>query len=223
MIVLAAVLAAVMAASWYGMRRAATGGAAEAGLSPRSGSVPHDEERGRFASMVIPEFELVDQDGRARTRDIFRGASTILAFTFTHCPTACPIIHSNLVRLQEALRGTPVRIVSITVDPAHDTPEALKAHAQRLSADPARWSFLTGDEGTIRRIIDGLRFGIEEDPSITITLADGSTMNNIIHTTKLLLIGPDATVRAMESGLEWSAAERLGAEARRLAASLDSN
>lgn len=171
---------------------------------------------GAFASMRIPEFSLVDQDGAPRAREAFKGRWTILAFTFTNCSTACPIINSHLIRAQHVLAGTPIRTVSISVDPAHDTPAALRAHAEKLGIDTSRWTFLTGDVSTIEKIIAGLRFGLDRDARNPIALPGGGTMPDILHPTKLLLIGPDVTVAAMESGLEWSSVERLIARAKQM-------
>lgn len=204
---LALLLLTGMLIGWLGMNRAKTTAIPET----------HDETvttPERFASMVIPGFTLLDQDGVQRTRDLFTGRWSILAFTFTNCPTACPIINSNLIRLQDLLKGTDVQTVSITVDPAHDTPEALRAHADRLGIDTGRWKFLTGDAGVIRSIVGSLRFDLTDDPSLPITLSDGSVMNNIVHPTRLLLIGPEGAVHAMESGLEWESAKTLARKAR---------
>lgn len=184
---LALLLLGLMSISYVGMNRA------------RQAPEPNP-----LASLTIPDFNLTDQNGKEQTRDIFKNRWTILAFTFTHCTTVCPIMHGHLIRLQSELKNTPLRIVSISVDPAHDTPEALKAHAEKIAADPDRWTFLTGDADIIHRILTGLRFSADPDPSLAINLPDGNTMANILHPSKLLLIGPDATVRAMETGLDWS-------------------
>ncbi len=199
-------LVCVMVVSWFGMNRSRPPGPGGAESLPFSSA---DDESAALASLVIPEFTLTDQDGITRTRDIFKDGWTLLAFTFTNCTTVCPIMHSHLIRLQSEMAGTPLRIVSISVDPEHDTPAALKAFAEKISADPARWTFLTGDAAAIQSILAGLRFTTGIDPSLTINLPGGGTMANIVHPSKVLLIGPDATVRAMETGLDWSGPEAL--------------
>jgi len=168
-----------------------------------------------YISMVMPEFSLVDQDEKPWTRDSFAGKYTILAFTFTNCPVICPIMYSHMIRVQHTLEGSPVRTVSISVDPRHDTPSVLRQHADKFGIDTSRWSFLTGEADEISRITQGLRFSVVDDPSLKVQLPDGNTMNNIDHPTRLILIGPDVTVHAMENGLEWSSVERLAKIARR--------
>jgi protein SCO1/2 len=204
--VLLALTGSVVIISWFAMRSAKMPHPAEADELA--------EQRAALASIVLPEFSLVDQDGVAHSREMFKGQRTILAFTFTHCPTACPIMNSHLIRLQGDLRGTPVRTVSITVDPEHDTPSVLRAHAERLSIDTGRWMFLTGAREEIERIIASLKFGVQTDPSTPVPLPGGGSMANIIHPTKLLLIGPDLAVEALEDGLTWDGVQRLGRRAR---------
>lgn len=194
--------------------RSAGPGSYGAAESSSGGGLPPEA----LAQMVIPEFTLMDQDGAEATKSIFDGRMTLLAFSFTNCPTVCPIIHSHLVRLiHEPLRMTPVRIVTISVDPKHDTPEALRDYSEKLGVDSTRWRMLTGDEATIRSIVTSMRFAIEDDPALPITLKDGTMMSNIVHPTKLVMVGPQGTVIGLESGLEWESAARIALRARELA------
>ncbi len=171
-----------------------------------------------LAMMVIPGFSLVDQDGATVSEDLFRGRLTILAFSFTNCPSVCPIMHSHLLRLSyEILAHSPVRIVTISVDPRHDTPEALRAYGERLGIDTGRWRMLTGDEPTIHAIVRSMKFAVADDPSLIVTLPNGESMANITHPSKFVLVGPEGTVIGLESGLEWESSERLGLRAKELA------
>lgn len=174
-----------------------------------------------LATMHIPEFELLDQDARPVDRSIFDGRSTILAFTFTNCPTVCPVMNGNLLQLQGTLGGSAVQIVSISVDPQRDTPEVLRAHAKRLGMDPSRWRLLTGKLDVVANIISSLRMGLSSSATDTVTLPDGSTMPNIIHPAKLVLVGPDGSILDLASGLDWESVSRLGQHARAVAVSGD--
>jgi hypothetical protein len=80
---------------------------------------------------------------------------------------------------------------------------------------------LTGEESTIQEIVTSMRFALQEQPSLEITLKDGSTMSNIVHPTKLALVGPEATVIGLDSGLDWESAERIALRARDLAVRMD--
>ena len=84
---------------------------------------------------------------RVPLRSLLASAPLILNFVCTSCPAACPAMGAALFELQEtlALEGGKVRIVSISLDPQHDTPERLKAYARHFMAGP-EWQFMTGSE-----------------------------------------------------------------------------
>lgn len=149
------------------------------------------------ADLVVPDFELIDQDYHTQTQDVFDDEVTVISFVFTHCTLACPIVTGRMFSVYQRVKGLDTRFLSITVDPERDTPEALTKYADSFGIDHSRWKFLTGDYATIENIATvGLKFAITEDPSDDnlITLEDGSTMSNIQHPTKLIVIGPKRKV-----------------------------
>lgn len=169
---------------------------------------------------VFPEFELIDQDGEPVDESILDGNVTIVDFIFTNCPFACPGLGAAMLRLQSELAGTPVRFLSVSVDPDRDTPERLREYAAESlpGADLARWSFLTGDKETIYSIVrDHLKFNLSVDESQTIRLKGGEEMFNIAHPTKLFLVGPDRRVLMLASYGSPAEVGALGERARRVA------
>jgi protein SCO1 len=143
----------------------------------------------------VPEFELVDQEGRVRTQEMFEGRITILDFKFTQCPFACPRMTAETLALMDQLAGTDVQFVSVSVDPLRDTPGRLKKYAAEHGADTQRWTFLTGEMAMINRIAtESLQFLVQPDERTPIALPDGTQMSNIIHPTKFILVGPDREV-----------------------------
>lgn len=150
------------------------------------------------AGLSVPEFTLTAQDGRPATEQVLEGHITVVDFIFTNCPFVCPQMTGAMADVAARLKDTPVRFLSISVDPDHDTPEALREYARKFNADPERWTFLTGDQETVKRIVhDSLMFELRPDLTRTIETADGGTMNNITHPSKLVLIGPDRSVLGM--------------------------
>lgn len=146
---------------------------------------------------AIPEFSLVNQDGEPVDQTLLEGEITVVAFVFTNCQLACPAITANMKLVFGELKDTPVRFLSISVDPEHDTPKTLREYADRMSIDTERWVFLTGDDGEATRVVEeSMQFTISEDPDDNnlITLDDGSTMRNIQHPIKLFLVGPDRQI-----------------------------
>ena len=103
---------------------------------------------------AVPEFALLDQNGQTVTLNDLRGQIWIADFIFTRCQGPCPLMTSRMLEMQRALAKTPdVKLVSVSVDPANDTPEVLKAYAEANHADPARWKFLTGDKAVIEKLV----------------------------------------------------------------------
>lgn len=172
--------------------------------------------------LSLPPFELTSIDGETVTNDVFTGRITVVDFMFTHCPLVCPMMTGTMADLADKLEGTGVRFLSISVDPERDTPERLREFAARFGADLSRWTFARGErEATWRLVREGLMFAIEDDDSLTIPLADGSTMLNIRHPSHFVLVGPDGRVLGLYSSTSESDVRALEARARAAAAQLD--
>jgi protein SCO1/2 len=98
----------------------------------------------------VPKFELVNQDNVKITNDTYKGKVYVLEFFFATCPSICPKMNANMVTIQNAFFGNPnFGIVSITIDPLHDTPAVLKEHAKVVGVKSSNWNFLTGDKDYI--------------------------------------------------------------------------
>lgn len=108
----------------------------------------------------FPNVVLITQDGR-KVRfydDVIKGNIVMIQFMFANCERYCPMVTPNLVKVQKELqkRGAKgVTMVSITVDPAHDTPAVLKQYAQKFHVQPG-WNFLTGNKEDVDSIRRGL-------------------------------------------------------------------
>lgn len=112
-----------------------------------------EDARAEFEPFPAPDFQLTDQNGQSFTLSSLRGKVVLMDFIFTQCPGPCPLLSTKFSHLQRKLGerlGKEVMLVSVTIDPQQDTPEVLKAYAQRYNADPSGWKFLTG---TTRDII----------------------------------------------------------------------
>lgn len=187
-----------------------------AGNGPASAPPSQDAEVLEYLrTLEIGDFELVDQDGNPVDRSVLEGGLTVLAFQFTNCKTACPIMSSHLLTLHNQRPRLPIRIVTISVDPRHDTPDALREYADARGIDTSRWVFLTGDEETVRRIAKtDLGFALREDKSNPIGLPGGGTMFNIVHPTKLLLLDEEGQAIGLYDGLTAEGVKQLAADVR---------
>jgi protein SCO1/2 len=97
---------------------------------------------------MVPDFDLVERSNRKVTRQELTGKVWVADFIFTTCGGICPVMTSNMRKLQDKLFAD-IRLVSFTVDPTHDTPEVLTEYANRYGANKDRWLFLTGDPEAI--------------------------------------------------------------------------
>jgi len=94
----------------------------------------------------IPQFDLVASTGQPFDSHTLDGHIWVADFIYTTCDGPCPMMSHQMRGIQSSTAATPdVKLVSFTVDPAHDTPEALAKYAKFFKADDARWYFLTGD------------------------------------------------------------------------------
>jgi len=118
----------------------------------------------------VPKFRLQSADGSPLGSKELEGKAWIATFIFTRCGNTCPTQSAEMARLQGALASHPraadIKLVSITVDPGHDTPDVLREYASRLGADPGRWSFLTGPRDEILSLCkEGFHLPVEADPN----------------------------------------------------------
>jgi protein SCO1/2 len=106
-----------------------------------------------------PDFTLTTQDGATLRRGDLRGKVVVVSFVFTTCNGTCPATTHRMGALAQALaqhglfKGDRVRLLSITLDPARDTPEALRRYMRLYDADPAHWTFLTGPPAQVGKVL----------------------------------------------------------------------
>ncbi|HLP07322.1 MAG TPA: SCO family protein [Opitutaceae bacterium] len=125
----------------------------------------------REVGEAAPEFALLDQDGRVVRIERLRGKRVVLNFIYTRCPiaTMCPAATARMVALQRAARRADVanlELVSITLDPAYDTPGVLRDYATANGIDTANFSLLTGPEGAIRDLLAQMGVLVEFDGAL---------------------------------------------------------
>lgn len=102
---------------------------------------------------AIPQFDLTLPTGQPFDSRSLDGHIWIADFIYTTCEGPCPMMSRQMRGFQSATESTPdVRLVSFTVDPAHDTPPVLAKYAQVLKADASRWFFLTGDMAQLNQL-----------------------------------------------------------------------
>jgi protein SCO1/2 len=147
---------------------------------------------------------LVDQRDKPRPFSSFKGHRVAITFTYTRCPLPefCPMMDRHFVAVQKALQSTPalsdVRLVTVTLDPEYDTPGVLSRHAARLKADPAIWSFVTGEPDAAAAF--ARQFGIY-------TEKDVGTGANLTHNLRTAIVDAEGRMVKVHSGNDWTPAD----------------
>jgi len=164
------------------------------------------------ARTYFTDTELVDQDGR-KVRfysDVMAGRVVMFNFIFTSCEDACPLITQAIVAVKDQIPeifNKPVHFVSISVDPVTDTPERLRAFAEKNHADVSGWTFLTGDPDKVAFILKKLgQFSEEREAHSTLLIAGN------VPQKRWSKIRPEAPAAAIAERLRALAA--VGVQAR---------
>jgi protein SCO1/2 len=110
-------------------------------------------------SLYQLEVPLTAQDGRAVGLDLYRGHRVLVTMFYSGCQATCPLIIDTLRAVENKLdsaRLRDVRVLLVSIDPEHDTPEALAATARERRVDTTRWTLARADEGAVRLIAAAL-------------------------------------------------------------------
>jgi protein SCO1/2 len=204
----------------WGLLLVALLGVAAAAVRQRLRQAAWRESRERAAALpvlgTVPAFTLTNRDGRAVRPADLAGGPWIADFVFTRCVASCPLLSARLARLDRALpAGAAIRLVSFTVDPAHDTPAVLERYARSFGAS-RRWLFLTGGEDQIRRL-SRQGFKLALDPGAGASGGAGGGNEAILHSTRFVLVDADGAIRGTYQALDPEALRRLDADVRALA------
>ena len=147
---------------------------------------------------TLPEFDLINQSSEPYGTQQLEGRPWIADFIFTKCPGRCPMLTREMSRLQTELRGRgwdDVMLVSISVDPANDTPEALAAYATKHGAKQDGWQFLTGTRDNIWSIIiDSFKLAVME--------VGDTGEGPIVHTNRFVLSDGQRQIRGYYDALD---------------------
>jgi protein SCO1/2 len=127
---------------------------------------------------------------------------------FAQCPTICPMVTTNLKRVQDAIAGPNVMLVSFTVTPNVDTPAVLSAFGKRRGIDPMKWRLVTGDRDTIYRLARQSYFA--DDARVA------KPDDAILHSEKVLLVDQQGHLRGVYNGTSVFEMEKLIEDVRTL-------
>jgi protein SCO1/2 len=177
----------------------------EAPLPPDAPGIP-------FAAPLEPgapvgDATFIDQTGRARRLSDWRGKTLAVTFIYTRCPLPdfCPLMDRNFAVVQRSLAGDQpsagrIHLVSVSFDPAYDSPDVLAAHAKKVGAQPDAWTWLTGDRDAIDTFAK--QFGVS-------IMRDDRPPREITHNLRTIVIDRSGKVVRIYTGNDWKPEELL--------------
>lgn len=141
----------------------------------------------------VAEFAFFDQDSVLITNDSFNGQIYVSDFFFTSCPTICPLMKKQMLRVYDKYEQTPeVAILSHTIDPTYDNVKVLNEYAEALGVESSKWHFVTGDEDII--------YELGEKSYMVTAGADEDAPGGYIHSGAFLLVDDLGRIRGVYDG-----------------------
>jgi len=160
---------------------------------------------------TIPAFHMLDQDSVFVDNNTLRKTIYVADFFFTSCPTTCPVMQRNLLKVAIEYRHQPnVAFVSYSIDPAHDTPHILKNYASRLGIRPGQWLFLTGNRDSV--------YHLAETGYYVTARADSAAPGGFVHSGALILVDTRRRIRGTYDGTIDDDVQKLSQDIKTLLA-----
>jgi protein SCO1 len=150
----------------------------------------------------IPDFEFINQDSVKITQKDFAGKIYVADFFFTTCPTICPKMKTQMLRIYEKFKDNPqVAILSHSIDPRHDTPAVLKEFSKNLGIQNSMWTMVTGDKAKI--------YEIGQKSYMVSATDDPTEPGGIVHSGAFILIDKNRHIRGIYDGTEPEKVDKL--------------
>jgi len=142
---------------------------------------------------TIPAFQFLNQDSMVVTNKDFDGAIYVADFFFTSCPTICPVMHRNLLKVYQKYKDNPeVKLASHTIDAKYDTPSRMKTYADKLGVKGTQWEFLWGTRDSV--------YALAERNYLVSVGEDSKAPGGFVHQGYLVLVDKDKRIRGAYDG-----------------------
>jgi protein SCO1/2 len=151
----------------------------------------------------IADFSFINQLGDTISSADVRDKVYVADFFFTTCPTICPVMKKEMLRVYDQFKGnSQFLILSHSIDPTHDTQAVLKDYASKLGIEDAKtWNFLTGDQEKI--------FEIGQTSYLTTAMADQNEAGGFLHSGAFVLVDQKGRIRGVYDGTKSDQVDRL--------------
>jgi protein SCO1/2 len=161
----------------------------------------------------IADFAFFNQDSTLVTGETFAGKIYVTDFFFTTCPTICPIMQNQLLRVYERFKEEPsVMILSHTIDPARDTVGKLREYAANMGVSSEKWHFVTGEQEAI--------YNMAQYSYMVTAMEDAAAEGGFYHNGYFILIDQQKRIRGVYDGTDKESVDKLMADIPKLVASV---
>lgn len=151
---------------------------------------------------TIPAFRLLNQDSAVVTEKDFDGTIYVADFFFTSCPTICPVMHRNLLKVYQKYKGnSEVKLASHTIDVKYDVPSRMKTYATKLGVEETQWEYLWGSRDEI--------YALAERNYLVSAQEDKNAPGGFIHQGYLVLVDKEKRIRGAYDGTVDKEVEQL--------------
>ena len=161
---------------------------------------------------TVPDFRFTDHLGRPAGSEQLRGHAWIAGFVFTRCPSTCPALTGRMRELAARIAplGDSALLVSISVDPEHDTPEVLGRWAAEQGIQAPRWLALSGP-------LEATRHLVRQGFLLTLDDANAADPNALLHDTRLVLVDRKLGIRGFYDSTDPARVDQLVEDLSRVA------
>jgi protein SCO1/2 len=178
----------------------------EEGRLPILGEI--DVVNGDTIYHTVPEFSFINQDSQQITHADFAGRAYVVDFFFTSCPTICPKVKREMLRLYERYRDDDrIALLSHSIDVRRDTVGRLREYANGLGVSTPKWHFVTGDKQAIYAIADDY---------FSVAIEDDTAPGGFDHSGRLILVDGQGHVRAFCDGTDPASVDQFMKDIDRL-------
>jgi protein SCO1/2 len=163
---------------------------------------------------TIPDYKLVNQDSNWVTPETFDGKVYVADFFFTSCPTICPTMKKEMLRVYEAYKeNDEVAIISHTIDPEYDTVALLKDFAEKLDVQAPKWHFVTGEKKDI--------YELGQKGYMVTAMEDENEVGGFLHSGAFVLVDKERKIRGVYDGTRSEEVDKLITDIELLLATYD--
>jgi protein SCO1 len=168
-------------------------------------------ENGKEIHHTVGQFSHYNQDSVLMINDSLRDYIYVTDFFFTSCPSICPKVMKQMLRIYDEIKSDPnVKLVSFTIDPKRDTVKKLKLYADNLGIDHDKWYFLTGDKDATLTLANTYFVAAFED---------SSAPGGFDHSGKILLVDKEGHIRSFSEGTDPDNTPKIIADIKKLSSS----